>query len=217
MPDLIALPNVVYGPSISFDPIRTRSTSRMLGRRTETLLRGTPFWVATYAAGKLTTAEAAAFDAFNMLASDGGVFAGYDPHRPRPIAYQGDTPLSGVKAGGGAFDGSAVLQSITNPLSIVVNGLPAGFQLSPGDYVEVRKAPLVRSLHRITAPAFANAGGVVTLAIRFALDTQTFAAGNTVHFEKPACIMEMDEGSYSLPKSWPNYNVQFTATELFFS
>ncbi|SDA39457.1 hypothetical protein [Sinorhizobium sp. NFACC03] len=217
MPDLIALPNVVYGPSISFDPIRTRSTSRMLGRRTETLLRGTPFWVATYAAGKLTAAEAAAFDAFNMLASDGGVFAGYDPHRPRPIAYQGDTPLSGVKAGGGAFDGSAVLQSITNPLSIVVNGLPAGFQLSAGDYVEVRKAPLVRSLHRITAPAFANAAGVVTLAIRFALDTQTFAAGNAVHFEKPACIMEMDEGSYSLPKSWPNYNVQFTATELFFS
>lgn len=217
MPDLIALPAVVYGPSISFDPIRTRSTSRMLGRRTETLFRGTPFWVATYAAGKLTTAEVATFDAFNMLASDGGVFAGYDPQRPRPIAYQGDTPLSGVKAGGGAFVGDALLQSITNSLTIVVNGLPAGFQLSKGDYVEVRKSPLVRSLHRIMAPATASGAGVVSLSIRFALDTQTFAAGNTVHFEKPACIMEMDEGSYSLPKSWPNYNVQFTATELFFS
>ena len=217
MPDLIMLPNVVYGQSIFFDPIRTRSTSLMLGRRTETLFRGTPYWVATYAAGNLTTAEAALFDAFNMISSDGGVFAAYDPHRPRPIAYQGSNPLSGVKAGGGAFNGDAVLQAITNPLAIVVGGLPAGFTLSPGDYVEVRKAPLVRSLHRIMAPTTASGAGVVTLAIRFALDTQHFAAGNTVHFEEPACIMEMDEGSYSLPKSWPNYNVQFTATEKFYS
>ena len=216
MPDLITLPGVVYGPSISFDPLRTRSTSRMLGRKTETLFRGTPYWVATYAASKLTTNEVSLFDAFNMLASDGGVFAGYDPHRPRPIAYAG-APLAGVKAGGGAFNGDAVLQSITNPKAIVVNGLPAGFTLSVGDYVEVRKSPLVRSLHRITAPAEANGAGVVTLAIRFALDTQTFAAGNTVHFEKSACIMEMDEGSFSLPKAWPVSNVQFTATELFFS
>lgn len=217
MPDLIALPSVVYGPSISFDPIRTRSTSRMLGRRTETALRGTPYWVASYAAGNLTMAEIGLFDAFNMLASDGGVFAGYDPGRPRPIAYQGSTPLAGVKAGGGAFNGDAVLQSITNPLAIVVNGLPAGFKLSVGDYVEVRKSGLVRSLHRITAPATANGAGVVSLAIRFFLDTQTFAAGNTVHFEKPACIMEMDEGSFSLPKSFPHNNVQFTATEQFYS
>ncbi|PLU46268.1 hypothetical protein BMJ26_00525, partial [Sinorhizobium medicae] len=39
----------------------------------------------------------------------------------------------------------------------------------------------------------------------------------TVHFEKPSCIMEIDAGSFSLPKTWPNYNVQFTATELFLS
>lgn len=217
MPDLITLPNVVYGPTIMFDPIRTRKTTRMQGRRTESLFNGTPYWVATYGAGNLTTVEAALFDAFNMLASDGGVFAAYDPHRPRPIAYQGGTPLSGVKAGGGAFNGDAVLQSITDPLTIVVSGLPVGFQLSPGDYLEVRKAPLVRSLHRIMAPAVANAAGVITAKIRFALSTLTFAAGNTVHFEKPACIMEMDEGSYSLPKAWPHYNVQFTATEMFFS
>lgn len=216
MPDLITLPAVVYGPAISFDPVRTRNVSRMLGRRTETALRGTPYWVASYAAGNLTTAEVGLFDAFNMLASDGGVFAGYDPARPRPIAY-GSTPLAGVKAGGGAFNGDAVLQSITNPLAIVVNGLPAGFQLSVGDYVEVRKSALVRSLHRITAPATANGAGVVSLAIRFFLDTQTFAAGNTVHFEKSACIMEMDEGSFSLPKSFPHNNVQFTATEQFYS
>lgn len=217
MADLIALPSVVYGPSINFDAIRTRSAARMLGRRTETLFRGTPYWVATYAAAKLTTAEAGLFDAFNMLASDGGVFAAYDPFRPRPIAYQGKNPLSGVKAGGGAFNGDATLQSITGPLGIVVAGCPAGFQLLPGDYVEVRSAPLVRSLHRITAPAVANGAGVVSLQILYWLDAQHFAPGNTVHFEKAACIMEMDQGSFSLPKSWPNLNVQFSATEMFYS
>lgn len=217
MPDLITLPNVVYGPTIMFDPIRTRKTTRMQGRRTESLFNGTPYWVATYAAAKLTTVETALFDAFNMLASDGGVFAAYDPHRPRPIAYQVSTPLSGVKAGGGAFNGDAILQAITDPLTVVVSDLPAGFQLSIGDYLEVRKAPLVRSLHQIMAPAVANAGGVVTVKIKFALSTQTFAPGNTVHFEKSSCIMEMDEGSFSLPKSWPINNVQFTATEMFYS
>ncbi|MDW9726481.1 hypothetical protein GOB91_30020 [Sinorhizobium meliloti] len=211
---LISLPSVVYG-QVAFDPVRIRDTNRMESRRTETAYSGTPYWIASYSASKLTTAEAALFDAFNMDANDGGVIAGYDAHRPRPIAYQGSNPLSGVKAGGGAFNGDAVLQSITDGNTIVVSGLPAGFKLGRGDYVEVRKSTFVRSLHRITQAATASAAGVVTLKIRFALNTQVFTLPCTVHFEKPSCIMEMDAGSFSLPKTWPNYNVQFTATELF--
>ncbi|MDX0871213.1 hypothetical protein GOE00_32160, partial [Sinorhizobium medicae] len=68
-----------------------------------------------------------------------------------------------------------------------------------------------------TLAATASAAGVVTLKIRFGLDLQVFTLPCTVHFEKPSCIMEMDSESFSLPKTWPNYNVQFTATELFLS
>nr|WP_323130768.1 hypothetical protein [Sinorhizobium medicae] len=61
---LISLPSVVYG-QVAFDPVRIRDTNRMEGRRTETAYSGTPYWAASYSASKLTTAEAALFDAFN--------------------------------------------------------------------------------------------------------------------------------------------------------
>jgi hypothetical protein len=195
-------------------PVRPADINRMEGRRTETLVAGTPYWTLQLSAEKLTTAEASLLDAFEMDAEDGCLIEAYDPHRSRPIAY-GAQPLSGTKAAGGAFTGNAVLQSITNPNTIVVNGLPSGFKLSAGDYLEVRKSTYVRSLHRIRAAATANASGVVTLSIRFYLDTQIFAANNVVRFEKPTCLMEMDKGSFSSPKSWPNYNVSFSATEVF--
>ncbi len=214
MPTLILLPDVIYS-QVDFDPVRIRNSNQMEGRRTETEISGTPYWTGRFSAEKLTTREAALFDAFAMDALDGDVIAGYDAHRPRPIAYQGSQPLSGVKAGGGAFNGDAVLQSIGDSRTITVSGLPAGFQLSRGDYVEIRKSVLKRSLHLIRADAVANAGGIVTLSIRFGLDLQNFTLPCTAHFEKAACIMEIDAGSYSLPKSWPNYTASFSLTEVF--
>lgn len=214
MATLITLPSVIYS-QVSFDPVRPRDTSMMDGRRSETQFFGTPYWVASYAAARLTTAEAAEFDALRMELDDGAYLLAYDVHRPRPIAYQGSAPLSGTKAGGGAFNGDATLQSIINSRAITVSGLPNGFQLRRGDYVEVRKSNNVRSVHRIMAAATANSSGIVTLAIRYGLDTGVFTLPCTVHFEKPSCVMELDPGSYSLPKSWPNYSVSFTATEYF--
>ncbi|MDX3929230.1 MAG: hypothetical protein QHC90_25940 [Shinella sp.] len=211
---IITLPNVIYSQS-NFNPVRPGDVNQMEGRRTESQLSGTPYWTMQLTAEKLTTVEAALFDAFMMDADDGCLIEAYDPHRPRPIAYQGSQPLSGVKAGGDAFNGDGALQSITNSRTIVVNGLPSGFRLSPGDYVEVRKSTYLRSLHRIRQAATASAAGVVTLSIRFPLDLQNFTLPCTVRFEKPSCLMMIDKGSYSLPKTWPNYTASFAATEFF--
>lgn len=115
------------------------------------------------------------------------------------------------------FVGNATLQSITNALNIVVSGVPAGFKLSLGDYVEIRKTPTVRSLHLITAAATANSSGVVTLSIKYALDLQTFTLPCTVHFEKPCCTMQIDPGSWQGPKSWAAREPSFSATEVFYS
>lgn len=214
MATLITLPPVIYS-QVSFDPIRPRDTSMMEGRRSEAQFFGTPYWVASYAAARLTTVEAAQFDALRMELEDGAYLLAHDAHRPRPIIYQGSAPLSGTKAAGGAFNGDGALQSITNSRQISVSGLPAGFQLSRGDYIEIRKSENVRSLHRIMANAVANSSGIVTLSIRYGLDLGIFTLPCTVHFEKSSCIMELDPGSFSLPKSWPNYSVTFTATEFF--
>ncbi len=211
---IVSLPGITYSQS-NMRPVRPGDVNQMEGRRTESHVFGTPYWTLQLTAEKLTTTEAALMDAFEMDAEDGCLIAAYDPHRPRPIAYQGSQPLSGVKAGGGAFNGDAVLQSITDPLTIVVDGLPAGFVLSAGDYVEIRKSTYVRSLHRIRSGAVASGAGVVTLPIRFFLDVQVFTLPCTVRFEKPTCLMAIDKGSFSAPKSWPNYTASFSATEVF--
>ncbi|WJR66939.1 hypothetical protein QTA58_22570 [Neorhizobium sp. CSC1952] len=217
MADPILLPAIGW-VECSFDPVQPRDTNQMEGRRTEAQTFGTPYWVARYVAKPLLRPEYGVMDAFMMQAGDDGeTFLAYDAFRPRPVAHDNGQPLSGTRAQGGAFNGQAVLQSITNSRTIVVSGLPAAFKLSPGDYVEIRKSALVRSLHRIMTAATANASGVVTLSIKYGLDTGVFSTANTVHFEKPSCTMQIDRGSYDGTKSWASRSPSFTATEVFFS
>lgn len=217
MADPIDLPDIGWREVI-FDPVRPRNTERMEGRRTEAQSFGTPYWTARYTAGLLGFEDFGKLDAFIMSAGDDGeTFLGYDVFRPRPIAMNTGTPLSGIKAGGGAFNGTAILTAITNSLTVTVGGLPAGFILSPGDYVEFRMSAPVRSLHRITTAATANGAGVVTLSIKYGLDTQHFTTAAIVNFEKPACVMQIDPGSFSGPKSKRYGNQSFSATEVFFS
>jgi hypothetical protein len=137
--------------------------------------------------------------------------------RQRPIAHDDGSPLSGTRAGGGAFDGTATLQSITDSRTVVVSGLPASFQFRAGDYVEFAGSASVVSLHRIQEDAQADALGVVTLSIKYSLDLQHFTTASVVNFEKASCLMQIDPGSYSGPKSWADRKPSFSATEVFFS
>ncbi|MDX0016813.1 hypothetical protein GOB19_27970 [Sinorhizobium meliloti] len=217
MADPIPLPMLPWR-DCQFDAINPTDVSMMEGRLSEEQAAGTPFWKVQYTTNWMTPAFYGLFDAFVMKSSSRGAsFIGYDLFRPRPIAHNNGKPLSGTKAGGGAFNGDAVLQSITSSAAIVVAGLPAGFKLSPGDYVELRMSQLVRSLHRIVENATANASGVVSLSIMFGLDTQHFTTAASVHFEKPSCVMTIDPGSVAAPKSWAGREASFSATEMFFS
>lgn len=217
MADPILLP-VLPWKDCQFDPINPTDVSVMESRRSEEQAAGTPFWKAQYTTNWMTPVLFGLFDAFVMKSSSRGApFLGYDLLRPRPIAHNNGKPLSGTKAGGGPFNGDAVLQSMTNSRTIVVSGLPAGFKLSAGDYVELRMSALMRSLHRIVENATASASGVVTLSIMFGVDTQHFTTAATVHFEKPSCVMTIDPGSVFAPKSWAGREASFSATEMFFS
>lgn len=217
-PTILTLPPIIGWESVSFDPVRPRSLSRMEGRRTEAVTFGTPYWRASYQAPWLEYREFGMMDAFMMRAGDDGeVFRAYDPFRPRPIAHDDGKALSGTRAAGGAFDGTATLQSITDSRTVVVSGLPASFQFRAGDYAEIRQSVSVVSLHRVQEDAQADALGVVKLSIKYALDTQHFAAGAVVNLEKASCLMQIDPGSYSGRKSWSDRKPSFTAQEVFFS
>lgn len=198
-------------------PVNTRVANTMLDRATETADFGTPYWRLFNAqSNHLEPDQIDEAEAFLTAASKGGnVFVCHDVFRPRPRAY-GSTPLSGTKAGGGAFDGSAELTTVTSSTEIVVSGLPAGFALNRGCLVEVNKSSTVRSLHRVMADATANGSGVVTLNIDFPLDTGVFTTANsTIQFEKPSCLMMVDPG-WSVPKAWSARVASFSATEVFF-
>lgn len=217
MVGLLTLPLVSF-TSCEFDPIQPRDMEQMKGRRTEAQSFGTPYWTAKYTTGYLEPIPYGLMDAFLMRCGGGGVvFLGYDPFRPRPILYnQNFSPLLGQKVGGAAFIGDAKLRQILNSTTVIVEDLPAGFKLSAGDYLEIRKTELVRSLHRIMVPATADANGRATLSIMYSLDLQHFTLPCTVHFEKPCCTMQVDPGSVRSPKSWEDRAISFAATEVFF-
>ena len=217
MSEIISLPPIGWR-ECSFDPVRVRNTNRMEGRRTESQSSGTPYWKATYRATYLSKEDFGVMDAFMMQAGDGGeVFLGCDVFRPRPMAMDTGSPLSGTKAGGGAFNGDCFLQAITGTTQLNLGGLPAAFKFSIGDYVELRMSILKRSLHRIIAPATSDNNGFATLEVRYPVDRQHFTASATVHLEKPSCTMQIDPDSYSAAKSWSSREPSFSATEVFVS
>lgn len=215
MATIIDLPDIVGWEECKFDPIVPRSVDRMEGRKTEGVRLGQAYWTATFTPGRLGFIDFGKMDAFMMTCGDGGeVFRAYDAFRPRPIRHNSGQPLSGNRAAGGAFDGTATLTTIVDPVTITVSGLPAGFMLSKGDYVELRKGAQ-SSLHRIVQAVNANGAGVVTLTIRYALDTQNFDLTSQVRFEKPSCLMQIVPSSYDGKKSKASRRPTFSAEEVF--
>lgn len=187
----------------------------MEGRRTETADSVTPYWTLR---ASTTLLQFRAYDdmsAFLMEASDGGqCFLAFDIFRPRPSAY--DKPLSGTRAIGGAFNGTATLVSVQSARQVMVSGLPAGFIINRGCNVGFRRSSLVRSLHRVTEDVTAGSDGIAVLKFRYGLDALFVPAGTTVDFEKPCCVMQLDAG-YSSSKQGISGKFSFTAQEAFYS
>jgi hypothetical protein len=153
-----------------------------------------------------------------MQASKGDTcFVCHDHFRPRPVAYAG-SPLGGIRAAGGAFNGTATLQSVSNSRQIVVSGLPANFALKARDNIEIRKTANInaKSLHVIQSDVTASAGGIATIAIEYPLNSEFTSANSSVNFEKPACVMMLDQGA-SLRRWHGSRQASFTASERFIS
>ncbi|TKT79966.1 hypothetical protein [Aquamicrobium sp. LC103] len=220
VPPVFTLPELGF-QQVRFDLIVPENLNRMEGRFTEGQVFGTPYWVTELRYGHLEPLPYGKADAFvRRVTTRGGVFRACDIFRSRPIEHDdgNGTPLSGTRAGGGAFDGTATLQSITNSRTVVVSGLPPLFQFREGDYAEFRRSANVVALHSLEADARASSSGVVTLSLDPAYDAQNFpVSGTTVNFEKASCLMKIEPGSYSGQKSQQDRSPSFSAAEMFFS
>lgn len=129
-------------------------------------------------------------------------FYGYDPTRRRPLAHRFDL-LTLTRAGGGAFDGSATSwsQSIDSDgeASVTLNGLPAGLQLSIGDYIgfkwdaegAVSGSYERRTMARAVLPATANASGVAVVRVEPPVNASVFPPGVVAHLDNPVCVMQL--------------------------
>lgn len=189
---------------VSFDLIVQRAVNRMLGRRTETLIQGTPYWQAEYQLVWQSERGFGQADAWiRKVLSRGGVFKAYDVFRPRPI-----------EAGAVPLTWTPTLTTITDAHTIVVSDVANDFQFREGDYVCLKMSNLVVSLHSLSADAKANGTGVVTLSIDPALDTQHFTTSAVPIFEKPYCMMQPSD--WTAVKSWSSRNPSFSAQEVFF-
>lgn len=108
------------------------------------------------------------FAFFDALRGSQRLFLAHDLTRPYPRAYpQGFAGLN--RAGGGAFDGAGTSWSVNADRDVMtVSGLPPALVLGFRDGVMLRwntAGEPRRSLHRMTSPAVASAGGVVALSV----------------------------------------------------
>ena len=125
-------------------------------------------------------------------------FLGYDMSACYPIRYP-----NGTWPTGNAFDGvSASVMSLPSSIALSLDGLPAAYQASVGDYLQfwtVDSPEQMAGLHQVVEPATANGSGETPVfEVRPPL-RQGVEVGSRVAVKRPAAIMMLVPGSLSTP------------------
>ena len=208
MADPVAFPNIGI-TMLDFDLVDPVNIARMEGRRTEEEYAYEPHWRASFSLPPVNNDN---IGALRVFLTSRGTFLAHDYSRPRPLSYDDGTPLSGTRAIGGAFSGDAVINSLSDRLAPVIQGLPEDFAFTAGDYIEFRISAKIRSLHRIAVDAVGNDSGIVTLTLQTPVP-QEFTTSHTAHLEKPSCVMKVEKRS--TPLTPVNSTFSFEAVEVF--
>lgn len=123
-----------------------------------------------------------------MLAQAGRSFLAYDPRRTGPKADPDGVGLAGF----------APVISSTTAREVTLSGLPAGYQISRGDYLgwTYGTNPVRYALHRaVTAPA-ADGTGLAVVEVTPNIRPGA-TAGTAVSLVRPVCKMVLVPGSYA--------------------
>jgi|GEM_PF-488431 len=164
---------------------------------------GWPLWLAEFEIDRSDPESADLWRAFfARLRGRIRRFYCWDVTRPFPLKYRGG--FAGLsRAGGGAFDGAALGWSQTiladGDARITLTGLPAGFEISTGDYIGWRWDAagaaagnmMRRTLARAVLPATANASGQAQVTVEPPLNTALVPSGAIAHLDHPRCVMQL--------------------------
>lgn len=155
---------------------------------------GSPLWKATFQSRSLRINELDQWRA-RLKALENGLqtFIGWPTSRAFPIAYpNGSWPT------GGAFSGSGQVNSITSR-SLSLKGLPAGYVVSVGDYIQVG-SDLYQALETATADGTGVTG---SFEVRTYVWPST-AINAAAKLIKPSCPMRLLPGTLSSTASLPD-------------
>ena len=154
--------NLLPIEQISFDcPEQNQESQTGKGERMSAEL-APMLWTAEIKLGPMMMAETAQIDTLlDVLRAAGRMFFAYDPRRRFPLADPTGSILGAA---------APVIASMPNARDLTISGLPAGYQLSAGDYLAFDYGGR-RALHRLVSGGVASVGGVtpvmeVTPAIR---------------------------------------------------
>lgn len=175
--------------------------------------RAQPLWQARYATQAPNEALYGEWQAWlASLKGAGRMFYGQDVFRRYPLAHKAG--FAGMtRAGGGSFSGAATSWSLNGDRDVLtLNGLPAAFMVTVGDYVMFRWDDWKRSLHRFLETGAANGSGAGAWTIEPGapawLDAEAVADLAT-----PTCLMKVKPGTRSVTRDFKSRSVAFEALQ----
>jgi hypothetical protein len=195
----IEMPTDFYS-SQEFEPQRVDYHAPEAGGRVSGVQAGFPLWLGLWTLDIVGPAESDAIRVFmRRLRGASRRFLGRDLLRQYPHAYpNGFAGL--LRAGGGAFDGSATgwseVIAADGDSAVTLHGFPVGFVLSTLDQIDFRYnatddgvAGLPwRALTSVVVGGVADGGGNITVTCEPPIPS---AVPNTAvaHVDQPACVM----------------------------
>ncbi len=191
----------------------TEAVNTLRSGAVQVMQLGDPLWSAEFETVPLTGEERAPWQAWKVaLRGSIGTFLCFDPEKAYPRAY-GAAVLSLTRAGGGAFDGVAILDAVTAN-TLTLSGLPSGYQASAGDMLAFPWNGS-RSLHMVMESAVASEAGIITVSAEPAVRLSPApTSGAAVDLVKPSCLMRIIPGSWEAPATADRRSIRFEAIQV---
>lgn len=204
----LEMPTDFYA-QVAFDPLRVDYSAPEAGGRVAGVQAGFPLWTATWTIDVVGRDEFDALRAFmDQIRGATRRFLGRDILRPYPRSCP--SGFAGMaKAGGGAFAGAAddwsEVITADGDSQVTLQNLPAGLELSVGDYIGFHWVATESSVAgltwhacvRVVEGATADEDGNVTVTSEPPIPS---AVPNTAtaYLNKPACVMTLVGNKSSL-------------------
>lgn len=180
------------GWSTEFDPFYRQEIARTAGGLTQVADLGRPLWKASYVSRTLSPNELSQWRGrIQALSGSLQTFQGRDTSRCFPI----DDPRGSII---GANYNNIFIDAVTSPGQISLRGLPPGYVISTGDYINTTLADFKRVLFRVTAGNAAASDGKTGMINVGPYFPTGVVAGLRAEIVRPWVLMMISPGTLNI-------------------